>query len=211
MPDAFAAVLRSAEKHLSKKVPEFGPVVAQIGRCTLTPDTDVFAVMVGAIVAQLISTAAARTIRSRVLTAAKGRVTPTNITRLSEAELRACGLSGAKARAILELASHFRGSRGFARKLFSADDDEARRMLLPLRGIGPWTVDMILMFSLGRTDVLPVGDFGLRSAVRDVYRLPDLPHATELRALAEPWRPYRSIATWYLWKSRGWVPQSEDE
>ena len=211
MSDAFAALRRAGERHLSKNVPEFAPILATVGRCTLAPDADVFGVLVGSIVAQLISTVAARTIRGRIVARAKGRVTPASIARLTEEELRACGLSGAKARALLALAAHFRAHRGFARKLFAADDDTARRMLLPFPGIGPWTVDMILMFSLGRPDILPVGDFGLRAGARDLYGLPDLPKPAELTALAEPWRPYRSIATWYLWKSRGWVPQSGEE
>lgn len=211
MSDAFAAVRRAGVRHLKKNAPEFAPVIAAVGPCTFAPEADVFRVLVGSVVAQLISTVAARTIRDRIVAKAGGRITTGSIAKLTVSDLRACGVSGAKARALLGMAAHFRANRGFARKLYAADDDTARRMLLPLSGVGPWTVDMVLMFSLGRPDILPVGDFGLRAGVRDLYGLPDLLKPAALTALAEPWRPYRSIATWYLWKSRGWVPQSEGE
>ncbi len=87
-------------------------------------------------------------------------------------------------------------------------DEEAIAHLLPVRGIGRWTAEMFLIFSLGRLDVLPVGDYGLREGVRREYDLPELPGKTELDQLAAPWRPYRSIGTWFIWKSAGPVPQS---
>ena len=93
-------------------------------------------------------------------------------------------------------------------RLGEMSDEEVIDVLLPVRGIGRWTAEMFLIFSLGRLDVLPVDDFGLRAGVRDVYQLPDLPNRVALRERGEPWRPYRSIATWYFWRSRGGVPQS---
>jgi 3-methyladenine DNA glycosylase/8-oxoguanine DNA glycosylase len=83
-----------------------------------------------------------------------------------------------------------------------------REALLPITGIGPWSVDMVLIFGLGRLDVLPVGDLGLRMGVKDQFGLAELPGPRELEALAEAWRPYRTVATWYFWRSRGGVPQS---
>jgi DNA-3-methyladenine glycosylase II len=87
-------------------------------------------------------------------------------------------------------------------------DEEIIGLLLPVRGIGRWTAEMFLIFSLGRFDVLPVTDWGLRVAVKRQYGMPLLPGKHQLTALAEPWRPYRSVATWYLWRSLGFVPQS---
>jgi DNA-3-methyladenine glycosylase II len=81
-------------------------------------------------------------------------------------------------------------------------------MLLPVRGIGPWTAEMFLIFSLGRQDVLPVIDLGLRAGVQKQYELDELPSKAVLTELAEPWRPYRSVATWYIWRTFGNVPQS---
>jgi DNA-3-methyladenine glycosylase II len=89
------------------------------------------------------------------------------------------------------------------------NDEDVIAALLPVRGIGRWTAEMFLMFSLGRRDVLPVGDFGLRSGARKHYGLADLATKAELEAFGEAWRPFRSIATWYIWRSLGPVPQSE--
>jgi 3-methyladenine DNA glycosylase/8-oxoguanine DNA glycosylase len=88
-------------------------------------------------------------------------------------------------------------------------DEEVIDCLVPVRGIGRWTAEMFLIFSLGRLDVLPVDDFGLRAGVQALYQLSELPSRAALRERAEPWRPYRSIATWYFWRSRGFVPQSK--
>ncbi len=88
-------------------------------------------------------------------------------------------------------------------------DEEIAESLVAVRGIGPWTAHMYLMFSLGRLDVLPVDDFGLRAGVQQSYGLEELPGRKALRELGETWRPYRSVATWYFWRSRGPVPQSK--
>jgi DNA-3-methyladenine glycosylase II len=202
---------RIGEQHLSTQVSEFAPLIAAIGPCTLVPDPELFPVLVRSIVAQLISTAAAKTITARLVTKLKNRLTPANLAKLSLEEVRGCGLSGAKATALLQLAAHFQSNRNFARKIIEADDGAARAMLLPLRGIGPWTVDMVLIFCLGRLDILPVGDLGLRAGAQEVFRLEALPGPKQLTEIAESWRPFRSLATWYLWRSRGFVPQSGEE
>src|SRR5437773_12426457 len=88
-------------------------------------------------------------------------------------------------------------------------DEEVIAKLLPVRGIGRWTAEMFLIFSLGRLDVLPVGDYGLRAGVQKHYALPELPKKDQLHELAAPWQPYRSIGTWYIWRSLGGVPQSD--
>ncbi len=93
-------------------------------------------------------------------------------------------------------------------RLAELEDEEVTARLVALPGIGPWTVQMFLMFGLGRLNVLPVGDFGLRAAVQEHYGLEQLPTPAQLRATATAWLPYCTIATWYLWRSRGWVPQS---
>lgn len=94
-------------------------------------------------------------------------------------------------------------------RLADKSDEQVIAALVSVRGIGRWTAEMFLIFSLGRLDVLPVDDFGLRAGVRELYDLPDLPGRAELRERGEIWRPYRSIATWYFWRSRGAVPQSQ--
>lgn len=212
VPDAppadFPALLRLAEAHLRASSPEFAGLIDHVGPCTLTPDPDVFAVLVRAVIAQLISTAAAKSITLRLQAKLKNKVTPRKLKKLTVEELKACGVSGAKQRTLHGLADHFIADRKFVAELAAADDATTRAKLLPLFGVGPWTVDMLMIFGLGRADVLPVGDLGLRAGVRDLLRLPDLPDAKELVQIAEPWRPYRAVATWFLWRGRGWVPQS---
>jgi DNA-3-methyladenine glycosylase II len=95
------------------------------------------------------------------------------------------------------------------RKLRDLDDEAVIETLIPVRGIGRWTAEMFLIFSLGRLDVLPVGDYGLRAGVAKQYALADLPDKAALTALAEPWQPYRSVGTWFIWRSFGNVPQSD--
>ena len=205
---AVPAVLRQAEDHLRGVGGPLLPVLDAVGPCTLSPDPDVFAALVRAVIGQLISTAAARSITSRLEAALKGKVTPGRLLKLSDDDLRACGIARTKAAAMRGLAEAFT-PRGFAKKLAAADDAGARELLLPLKGVGPWTVDMVAMFACPwRPDVLPVGDLGIRAGVRDLFKLDALPDKVTLTALAEPWRPYRTVACWYVWRSRGWVPRS---
>ena len=205
MSDDFSASLRLAEAHLAARVPTLAPVVAAIGPCALQPQSDLFRVLVRSMIAQLISTAAARTITTRLESKLGGKITPGRLLALTDDDLKACGISGGKAKSIRGLAEHFQANRKFAAAVTAADDLAARELLLPLRGIGPWTVDMVLMFGIGRLDVLPVGDLGLRAGVRDLYRMDHLPTPIELTEIAEPWRPYRTVGTWYIWRSRGWT------
>jgi DNA-3-methyladenine glycosylase II len=185
-------------------------LTAAVGPCTLRPGGEPFAVLVRSIVAQVISTKAACSIATRIEAAvAEAGVTPAALLGLGEPALRAAGLSGAKVRAILELATRAHAGTLPLAGLHELGDEEIFTHLTAVPGIGAWTAEMFLIFCLGRPDVLPVGDFGLRAGVRDRYGLADLPGRAELRRLAEPWQPYRSIATWYLWRSRGGVPQSE--
>jgi DNA-3-methyladenine glycosylase II len=199
--------LRAAEAHLSAASPVFAAVIAKVGPCTLTPNPDVFRVLVGSLIAQFISTAAARAIRGRLEDRLQGNITPRRLLNLTDADLKACGISGGKAKAIRGVAERFTRRR-FADELAAADDLAARALLLPLHGVGPWTVDMLLIFSVSRLDVWPVGDFAIRAGIRDLFGLKGMPGTKELEAIAEPWRPYRSVAAWYIWRSRGFVPQS---
>jgi DNA-3-methyladenine glycosylase II len=204
------ATYQKARRHLSRRDPILKELIGKVGACTLRPESAGFAVLARAIVAQLISTAAARTISGR-LDAAVGAegITPSSILALDEQRLRSLGLSGGKARSLRDLAARVADGRLPIDELPTMSDEESRERLVAVVGIGPWTAEMYLIFSLGRMDVLPVGDLGLRDGVRQLYGLDDLPGKARLTEIAEPWRPYRSVATWYVWRSRGAVPQSE--
>ncbi|HEU0035766.1 MAG TPA: hypothetical protein VFQ53_34375 [Kofleriaceae bacterium] len=188
--------------HLAEADPRLRPLIEKHGAPTLAPRKDPVESLARAIVGQQLSGAAAATIWGRVLALyPRGRFPKAQaILDTDDATLRGAGLSGAKAAALKDLARHVVDGKLVPRKLPTATDDEIAAMLLPVRGIGPWSVDMFLMFALARPDVLPVGDLGVRKGMQRHFRLRKLPEAPRMRSLAEPWRPYRSIGAWYMWR-----------
>lgn len=116
-------------------------------------------------------------------------------------DLRAVGLSRQKIAALRALAQAFEDGAVNGRRLFRMDDAAVVEAVTQVRGIGEWTAHMLLIFSLGRPDVLPIGDYGVRKGAQRVYGLRDLPKPAQLERLAEPWRPYRSVGAWYLWRA----------
>jgi DNA-3-methyladenine glycosylase II len=199
-----------AQRHLARRDPVLRRLIRTIGPCTLVYRPDRFGSLVRSIVSQQISTRAAAAIAARLQeTVGKGRITPAAVLNLSNQALRSAGLSAAKAAALVDLAKKVQDQSVPLRRLHRLGDDEVIASLIPVRGIGRWTAEMFLIFALGRLDVLPVDDWGLRSAVQKQYELAEPPTKDWLAELAEPWRPYRSIATWYFWRSLGFVPQSK--
>lgn len=198
-----------ARKHLSRRDRVLRGLIRRVGPCTLVHDPDGFGVLVRSIVAQQISTHAARAIIRRLLeTLGPRKLTPRKVLDAPEETLRGAGLSAGKVRSLKDLADKCATGAVPLRKLHALEDEAVIDALLPVRGIGRWTAEMFLIFSLGRTDVLPVGDLGLRAGMRQEYGLEELPGKAEMEEIAQPWRPYRSIGTWFLWRSLGNVPQS---
>lgn len=191
----------SALDHL-RSIDGFAPLIEAHGAPTIEPTTDPIQSLARAIVGQQLSTAAARTIWSRVLALYPRKRFPSaaRILATSDEALRAAGLSGAKTASIKDLARHVVERRLVPERLALATDEEIAALLLPVRGIGPWSIDMFLMFALARPDVLPVGDLGIRKGMQRHFKLRTLPEADRMRKLAAPWRPYRTIASWYLWR-----------
>lgn len=188
--------------HLADADPRLVPLIDRHGHPTIAPTTDAVESLARAIVGQQLSGAAARTIWNRVLALYPGGKFPgaPALLKTRDAKLRAAGLSGAKTAALKDLARHVVDARLVPDRLPAATDDEVAAMLLPVRGIGPWSVDMFLMFALARPDVLPVGDLGIRKGMQRHFRLRKLPEAARMVKLAAPWRPYRTIASWYMWR-----------
>jgi DNA-3-methyladenine glycosylase II len=201
-------VVQVGEEHLRRVEPRLVPILDRNGPCTLKPDRNFFDCTTRAIIAQLISTAAAKTITGRVEALAGEPLDPEAIRACGSVALRGCGLSQAKVQAILELAERFVLEPGLTEHWHSLSDEALRNELLAFRGVGPWTVDMLMIFALGRPDIWPTGDLGVRAAVQDLLGLSELPRPAEMIALAEPWQPYRTLVSWHLWRSRGWVPKS---
>ncbi|HEX4157960.1 MAG TPA: DNA-3-methyladenine glycosylase 2 family protein, partial [Rhizomicrobium sp.] len=150
---------------------------------------------------QQLSGKAAGTIFQRLRQASGRRFTAAAFLRLTEDQLRACGLSRQKMAALTDLAQHVASRKISFRKLPTMTDEEIISLLSQVRGIGIWTVQMFLIFALQRPNVLPLGDLGIRNAVRKAYGLETLPKPTELAEIARKWQPYCSVATWYLWRS----------
>lgn len=198
-----------ALRHLARRDPVLKGLMAQVGPCTMRHEPDGFAALVRSIIAQQISTKAAASIHARLLHALGRRgLRPRALLALSDEEMRGAGLSASKVRSLRDLAEKVHTRAVLLRRLPGLTDEEVIEHLLPVRGIGRWTAQMFLIFSLGRPDVLPVDDLGLRAGVQQVYGMAALPEREALTKLAEPWRPFRSVATWYFWRSRGFVPQS---
>jgi DNA-3-methyladenine glycosylase II len=165
-----------------------------------------FDTLVRSIVYQQLSGKVASVIFGRLVDAATnggeaGELTPEAILKLKPAKLRKIGLSKQKASYIRDLAERTRGGSVVFENLHGLTDTQVIEHLTAVKGIGVWTAHMFLMFALRRTDVLPTGDLGVRMAIRKAYELAELPKPAEIEALAKGWRPYCSIAAWYLWRS----------
>jgi DNA-3-methyladenine glycosylase II len=198
-----------AQRHLARRDPVLRRLIQQVGCCTLRINPDGFEVLVRAIISQQISWKAAMSIGNRLTDhLGKAGLCPAAIHRAGETKLRAAGLSTNKLRALKDLAGRCHRGELDLEELPGLPDEEVIERLLPVYGIGRWTAEMFLIFSLGRLDVLPLADLGLRAGVRRQYELPDLPAKEDLMKRAEPWRPFRSVATWFIWRSFGNVPQS---
>lgn len=198
--------LAAAVAHLCKVDPQLRRLITKVGACTLAIEqlTTPFDALAQAIVYQQLTGKAAATIfgRLQALFDASRLPTPADIIGSSIERLRSVGLSNAKALALQDLAAHVeRGDIPALDRLHTMEDDHIVEQLTRVRGVGRWTVEMMLIFRLGRGDVLPVGDYGVRKGYALTFGGDELPSARDLAARAERWRPYRSIASWYLWRA----------
>ena len=193
--------VRIAVRHLRKCDPVMREIIDRVGPCTLKLKRDRFALLAWSILSQQISTAAARTIRGRVeALLTPNRITPGSLLGLTAEELRRAGVSARKAEYLHDLAQ--KASDGTIRlhRVGRMSNEEIIAELTQVRGIGRWTVEMLLMFSLGRLDVFPVDDLSLRNAVAASYPVSSPPNKNELLEVAARWGPYQTIASWYCWR-----------
>ena len=192
----------AARKHLAAADPVLARLLDEVGSLPLPLHRggSAFAYLSRAILAQQISTAAARSIAARLTDRFGWPWRPEQLLAASDAELRALGLSRQKIAYLRDLAAHTNDGLPLDR-LSRFDDERVIETLTVVKGIGRWTAEMYLMFRLGRHDVLPVDDLGIRSAMRRAYNMRSLPDKHRMRKIAEAWRPYRSLACFYLWRS----------
>lgn len=192
--------LATADPVLGGLIDAGGPLDEE-GRARGRP-ADAYGALLRSIVGQQLSTKAARTIYERLTALYGGRTpTPPELLATDPDELRAVGLSRAKAAYIRDLAVHVEDGSLHLDRLTDMSDEDVIAELTAVKGLGVWTAQMFLMFHLGRPDVLPTGDLGIRKAVMLAYGLPELPAPPELERIAEPWRPARTRACLYLWRS----------
>jgi DNA-3-methyladenine glycosylase II len=199
---ASAAEIERALKHLRKSDPVLREVIRKTGPFALKLKRDRFQALVYSILSQQISGKAANAVRRKLEDlAGPAGITPQRLSALSLEELRSAGLSKQKASYVLDLACRVHEGTLPLERLARCSDDSVIESLTEVRGIGVWTAHMFLIFSLGRLDVLPHGDYGVRSAIQKLYDLDELPNRETCCRIAEPWRPYASIASWYCWRS----------
>jgi len=160
-----------------------------------------FPALIRAIVYQQLSGKAAQTILNRFLDIYKGNYpTPERLLKTPTRKIRSSGISGQKAGYLMDLARKFKDGTVNPRKFRFMSDKEVYEHVVSVKGIGQWTTDMFLMFTLQRPDVLPTGDFGIQKGFRKLFKLRSLPSPETMQRLAKPWRPYRTAACWYLWR-----------
>jgi DNA-3-methyladenine glycosylase II len=203
-------LVRQGVRHLRQYDPVLRPVIDRVGPFALRLQGARFPMLVRSILSQQISGKAARSIELRLRDRLRPRrITPESILALSPEELRTVGVSPQKARSLHDLAGRVAAGEVRLSRLARLTDDEVIAELVQVRGIGVWTAQMFLMFSLGRPDVFPHADFGIRSALQRLHGLAELPDRETAHQLATPWRPYATLASWYCWRSLD-LPASAD-
>jgi DNA-3-methyladenine glycosylase II len=193
--------MNEAIHHLKRSDPILSEIIERVGEYRITFRDPDFETLVRSIVYQQLSGRVASVIFGRLAKAAKGKLTPENILKLRPSRMRTLGLSTQKTAYIRDLARHTRDGRVVFEELGVLADAEVIERLTQVKGIGVWTAHMFLMFALRRTDVLPVGDLGIRSAIRKAYGMAELPLPADMEAIAARWRPFCTVASWYLWRS----------
>ena len=205
-----------ARKALAAADPTMGAVIARLGELDIATRLrrrkeerpgDAYGALLRAIVGQQLSTKAARTIYLRVLDLFGGTTpSPEQLLEASEEDLRGCGLSGRKTEYVRDLARHVLSGKLELDRLEELEDEQVIEEIVAVRGLGRWTAEMFLLFHLQRPDVLSGGDLGIRKAIQIEYGLEEMPTPTRVIEIGEPWRPYRSTASLYLWESLAAVP-----
>lgn len=193
--------MQLALSHLKKSDPVLAAIIERVGPCTIQYREPQFASLVRSIVFQQLSGKSATPIFNRLVEACGGQITPEAILKLRTPRLRKVGLSRQKISYIRDLAKNTQAGKLDFAALPNLADEEIIRRLTAVKGIGVWTAHMFLLFALRRENVLPVGDFGVRNAIRKAYRKRKLPSPRQMEKLAKNWHPYCSIASWYLWRS----------
>lgn len=191
----------AARTHVMKADPVMRGIIKRVGDFALEVRGEPYEALLRSVLYQQLAGAAAAAIERRFLALFGDRIPqPHQLIAASDEDLRAAGLSRQKSSYLRSIAEHFASGEMSNRKLRRADDDTVIQLVTRIKGVGRWTADMLLLFCLGRPDVLPVGDLGVRNSMQAAYRLDDPPDVETMMRISESWRPYRSVGTWYLWR-----------
>ncbi len=193
--------LQTALDYLSQQDVVLAEIIAKVGPCAIMPRKNYYKALVNSIIAQQISVSASRSIRNKFMDLINQNLVPENVVSYSIVQLRSVGLSIQKASYIYDLSLKFAQNKNVYNHLGRFSDEEVIKMLTEVKGIGVWTAQMFLIFSLGRLDILPLDDVGFRNAVQIQYNMKSNPSKNRLESLAAKWKPYRSVAVWYLWQA----------
>lgn len=193
--------MKEALHHLRRSDPILSGIIERVGDYAIQFRDPDFETLAKSIVFQQLSGRVANVIFGRLTAAVGGKLTPEKVLKLRPARMRSLGLSAQKTAYIRDLARHTRDGRLTFGELPELPDAMVIETLTQVKGIGVWTAHMFLIFALRRHDVLPTGDLGIRNAIRRAYALEELPSPVEMEKMAERWRPYCSVASWYLWRS----------
>lgn len=192
--------MSAALKHL-RQDRKLAKIIDKVGKYNLSITKNPYESLVEAIITQQLSGKAADSISGRFREIYGRFPKPADVLKTSDAKLRKAGLSYMKISYIKDLSNRVESKEIRLSLMKNLTDEEVITQLTEVRGIGCWTAEMFLIFSLGRQDVLPVGDLGLKKGIQRLYSLEELPGKEQMEKIAEKWRPYRSVATWYLWRS----------
>jgi DNA-3-methyladenine glycosylase II len=193
--------LERARRILRRRDLVLGRVIVEVGPCRMRPSGDPYRALVRSVLYQQLAGAAAKAIERRLRAEFGGRIpAAARLLAAPPTTLRRAGLSRQKVASLRAIAQSFEQRELSSRRLARMEDEDVVAAVTRVRGVGEWTAHMLLMFSLGRPDVLPVGDYGIRRGTQVLYGLDGLPGRRELEAVAEPWRPFRSVASWYIWR-----------
>jgi DNA-3-methyladenine glycosylase II len=201
---SFEEKLAEAANHVASNDKKLAKVIKASGPCRIKPHADHYGELVSNIVGQQLSTKAAYSIWQRVLALFNGKMpTPEQLIEVDDQRLRDVGLSWAKVRYVKDLATHILDGRLDLAHISTMPNEQLIEQLTAVKGIGEWSAHMFMMFGLGRLDILPVGDLGIKKAVQNLYGLDEMPDAARLITIASEngWHPYESVASWYLWQS----------
>ncbi len=197
--------LTAASRHLTNQDPLLADLISRFGPCDIVPHTNYYQELVSSIISQQLSVKAALSIQKRFvdLFHSQDIPPPDSILTKTVEDFRSAGLSRGKSAYVIDLSQHVLDGRLSFDDIDQKSNQQIIDMLTAVKGVGAWTAHMFLMFSVGRLDILPVGDLGIKNAVQKLYNLNHQPTPAEIENIAEQnnWHPYQTVASWYLWKS----------